>query len=141
MQHDPRELLHRAAELIDERGYDYGGIEDNFNLTADIASLRLGKQVHAYEVATIMCAVKAARLFGNPTHIDSRLDLANYEMVAALFATDYATNASGEIAYKKRADLHKAEMVTPPKNEGRGRRNRVAATVADLPRELRDAAE
>lgn len=118
MQHDPRELLHRAASLIDERGLDYGGIEDNFNLIADIASLRLGRTIHAYEIATIMCAVKSARLFGNPTHIDSRLDLANYEMFAALFAEDYANHAQPDVNYKKRTDLRKAEMVTPPKTEG-----------------------
>lgn len=120
MQHDPRELLARASDLIGERGMTYGEIENNFQLIADLASLRLGRKIHPYEVATMMCAVKSARLFASPSHTDSRLDLANYEMFAALFAADYemTTNRS-EAVYLKEDELHKAKMVTPPKAEGR----------------------
>ena len=113
MSHDPRELLARAANLIDARGADYGQIENNFQLIADLASLRLGRNIHPFEIATIMCCVKSARLFANPTHIDSRLDLCNYETFAAMFAEDYAHSASNDIDWKKKAQLHKAEMVTP----------------------------
>lgn len=122
MQHDPRELLHRASALIDERGMSYGDIENNFQLIADLASLRLGRKVHPFEVATMMCAVKSARLFASPSHIDSRLDLANYEMFAALFAADYeATTMRSEAVYLKQEHLHKAHMVTPAKTEGRSK--------------------
>lgn len=113
MQHDPRELLARAANLIDMRGGDYGGIEQNFQLIADLSTLRLGRKIHPYEVATILACVKQARLFANPTHIDSRLDLCNYETFAALFAQDYLNAAPNDVDYQKREELPIAKMEMP----------------------------
>lgn len=114
MQNDPRELLARAANLIDARGGDYGGIENNFQLISDLSTLRLGRKIHPYEVATILACVKQARLFANPTHTDSRLDLCNYETFAALFAADYAASFPNEVEWRKRDTLHKAEAAMPP---------------------------
>ena len=111
---NPHDLLQQASEIIGERGADYGGIEDNFQLIADLASLRLGRDIHPFEVATIMVCVKNARAFSDPTHIDSRLDAMNYEAFAAMFANDYVNQkaATGaNIGYKKRANL------TPAKKE------------------------
>ena len=108
---NPYDLLQQASEIIGERGEDYGGIEDNFQLIADLASLRLGRDIHPFEVAIIMVCVKNARAFNNPTHIDSRLDAMNYEAFAAMFANDYMKQkaASGaNIGYKKKADLKPA---------------------------------
>ena len=111
---NPHDLLQQASEIISERGESYGGIEDNFQLVADLASLRLGRDIHPFEVATIMVCVKNARAFSDPTHIDSRLDAMNYEAFAAMFANDYVNQkaATGaNIGYKKRANL------TPAKKE------------------------
>ena len=111
---NPHDLLQQASEIISERGENYGGIEDNFQLVADLASLRLGRDIHPFEVATIMVCVKNARAFSDPTHIDSRLDAMNYEAFAAMFANDYVSQkaATGaNIGYKKRANL------TPAKKE------------------------
>ena len=111
---NPHDLLQQASEIISERGENYGGIEDNFQLVADLASLRLGRDIHPFEVATIMVCVKNARAFSDPTHIDSRLDAMNYEAFAAMFANDYVNQkaATGaNIGYKKRANL------TPAKKE------------------------
>ena len=113
---NPHDLLQQASEIIGERGADYGGIEDNFQLIADLASLRLGRDIHPFEVAIIMVCVKNARAFSSPTHIDSRLDAMNYEAFAALFANDYVQQKEGSgIGYKKRADLKpaKKEELTP----------------------------
>ena len=111
---NPHDLLQQASEIISERGENYGGIEDNFQLVADLASLRLGRDIHPFEVATIMVCVKNARAFSDPTHIDSRLDAMNYEAFAAMFANDYVNQKSAtgaNIGYKKRANL------TPAKKE------------------------
>ena len=111
---NPHDLLQQASEIISERGENYGGIEDNFQLVADLASLRLGRDIHPFEVATIRVCVKNARAFSDPTHIDSRLDAMNYEAFAAMFANDYVNQkaATGaNIGYKKRANL------TPAKKE------------------------
>jgi hypothetical protein len=107
---NPHDLLQQASEIIGERGADYGGIEDNFQLIADLASLRLGRDIHPFEVAIIMVCVKNARAFSSPTHIDSRLDAMNYEAFAAMFANDYVNQKEGSgIGYKKRADLKAAK--------------------------------
>ena len=107
---NPHDLLQQASEIISERGENYGGIEDNFQLVADLASLRLGRDIHPFEVATIMVCVKNARAFSSPTHIDSRLDAMNYEAFAAMFANDYVNQKEGSgIGYKKRADLKPAK--------------------------------
>jgi hypothetical protein len=107
---NPHDLLQQASEIIGERGADYGGIEDNFQLIADLASLRLGRDIHPFEVAIIMVCVKNARAFSSPTHIDSRLDAMNYEAFAAMFANDYVQQKEGSgIGYKKRADLKPAK--------------------------------
>jgi len=117
---NPHDLLRQASEIIGERGTDYGGIEDNFQLIADLASLRLGRDIHPFEVAIVMVCVKNARAFSNPTHIDSRLDAMNYEAFAAMFANDYVNQKEGSgIGYKKRVDLKpaKIEPIKKPRNE------------------------
>ena len=109
---NPHDLLQQASEIISERGENYGGIEDNFQLVADLASLRLGRDIHPFEVATIMVCVKNARAFSDPTHIDSRLDAMNYEAFAAMFANDYVSQKSStgaNINYKKRTELKPAK--------------------------------
>jgi len=117
---NPHDLLRQASEIIGERGTDYGGIEDNFQLIADLASLRLGRDIHPFEVTIVMVCVKNARAFSNPTHIDSRLDAMNYEAFAAMFANDYVNQKEGSgIGYKKRIELKpaKIEPIKKPRNE------------------------
>ena len=125
---NPHDLLQQASEIISERGENYGGIEDNFQLVADLASLRLGRDIHPFEVATIMVCGKNARAFSDPTHIDSRLDAMNYEAFAAMFANDYVNQkaATGaNIGYKKRANL------TPAKKEDLKPTRRAELAVID----------
>lgn len=110
---DPHHLLQMAQDVIAERGVDYGGIENNFQLVADLATLRLGRDFHPYEIAVIMACVKNARNFSVPDHLDSRVDGANYELFAAQFAADYMQQkaASGaNLGYKKRVELQPAEL-------------------------------
>jgi hypothetical protein len=103
---NPHELLNQAANIISARGEGYGGIENNFQLTADLASLRLGREFHPYEIAVILACVKNARAFASPAHLDSHIDAVNYELFAATFADDYMASKAGaeHIEYKKKAD-------------------------------------
>lgn len=103
---NPHELLNQAANIISARGEGYGGIENNFQLTADLASLRLGREFHPYEIAIILACVKNARAFASPAHLDSHIDAVNYELFAATFADDYMASKAGteHIEYKKKAD-------------------------------------
>jgi hypothetical protein len=106
---NPQELLYEAAKIIDQRGQGYGGIENNFQLAADLATLRLGREFHPYEIAIILACVKNARAFASPTHMDSHVDAVNYELFAATFAEDYA-QARGlqDVSYRAKPDLKAA---------------------------------
>jgi hypothetical protein len=112
----PKVLLQMAQDVIDERGLNYGGIEDNFQLIADLSSLRLGRHIHPYEIAVIMACVKNARSFSTPDHLDSHIDGANYELFAATFAADYLKQkrdeGSVDISFKKKTELKVAEAET-----------------------------
>lgn len=118
---NPKVLLQMAQDVIDERGLNYGGIEDNFQLIADLSSLRLGRDIHPYEIAVIMACVKNARSFSTPDHLDSHIDGANYELFAATFAADYLKQKQQagtlDIAFRKRTELKPAEAETlkPPR--------------------------
>lgn len=113
MKRSIHDLLAIAGEVIGQRGANYGGIEDNFQLIADMASLRLGRDIHPYEIAVILCCVKNARSFASPDHEDSHVDAANYELFAAMFADDYAMRAGVEVGYKRKADLKRAVSAKP----------------------------
>lgn len=120
MKKSIHDLLNVAGDVIRERGGNYGGIEDNFQLISDLASLRLGRDIHPYEIAVMLCCVKNARSFASPDHEDSHVDAANYELFAAMFADDYALRAMPDVNYKRKADLKPAVSAKPavkdPKN-------------------------
>ena len=80
----PVEILDKARALIAERGIDYGGIEQSFERAAMIASLKLNREISAYDVATVLESVKDARNAVNPTHADSHLDAINYRAFRAI---------------------------------------------------------
>ena len=109
---NPYEMLHQAAELIQERGQGYGAIENNFQLIADLFSLRVGRAFHPYEACILLECVKDARMFASPSQIDNYLDGINYKAFAALFAQDYEAKRlmTNEVAYKRKDDLVKAEI-------------------------------
>lgn len=111
----PQELLREASAIIDQRGEGYGGIENNFQLAADLASLRLGRDFHPYEIAIMLACVKNARAFASPDHMDSHVDAVNYELFAATFAADYAATKAGVefIDYQKKADRKAAKALKP----------------------------
>lgn len=122
---NPHDLLVQAADIIAQRGEGYGGIENNFQLAADLASLRLGRDIHPYEVAIMLACVKNARAFNSPTHLDSHVDAVNYELFAATFAEDYALSQGGrtEAVFKRKDDLKPARAAKSLK----------AARSAELP--------
>ena len=110
---NPHEMLLKAAEIINERGQSYGGIEENFQLIADMFTLRIGREFHPYEVCVLMECLKDARMFANPAHMDNYLDGINYRAFAAFFAQDYMNSRAQlthEIAYRNKKSLKAAEM-------------------------------
>ena len=83
---DPKAILEAAMALIDNRGVNYGGIEQNFDRAAKIASLKLDKNISPYEVAIVLESVKDARRAVSPDHYDSHIDGINYRAFALLLS-------------------------------------------------------
>lgn len=77
-----KQILASALALVNERGVEYGGIEQNFERAAQIATLKLNKQVTAYDIAIILESVKDARRAVSPDHFDSHIDGINYRAFA-----------------------------------------------------------
>ena len=82
----PKLILNEASNLIDDRGVNYGGIEQNFDRAAKIASLKLDKHISPYEVAIILESVKDARRAVAPEHYDSHIDGINYRAFALMLS-------------------------------------------------------
>ena len=118
---NPHELLTQAADILRERAETHGDFENNFQLIADMFSLRVGREFHPFEVCILLECVKDARMFANPANADNYLDGINYRAFAALFAEDYAMkrNTATEVAYRRKADLQKAEMAPVTVKRGR----------------------
>ena len=83
---DPKAILTAAAALIDARGVNYGGIEANFERAAKLATLKLNRNISAYDVAIVLESVKDARRATAPEHYDSHLDGINYRAFAMLLS-------------------------------------------------------
>lgn len=132
MKKSIHDLIAQAGDIVRERGTNYGGIEDNFQLIADMASLRLGRDIHPYEVAVMLVCVKNARSFATPDHEDSHIDAANYELFAAMFAEDYALRAGVDVSFKRKAELRPSKPIGKPANNLR---------LADVVAAKLDAAE
>lgn len=69
----PKQMLQAAIDMIDQRGTEYGGIENSFQRAAKLASLKLDCDITPYMVAIILESVKDARRAVNPLHYDSHL--------------------------------------------------------------------
>lgn len=83
---NPKNILNEAAALIDDRGVNYGGIEQNFDRAAKLATLKLNRNISAYDVAIVMESVKDARRATAPEHYDSHIDGINYRAFALMFS-------------------------------------------------------
>jgi hypothetical protein len=83
---NPKDILTAAADLIAERGVNYGGIEANFDRAAKIATLKLDKAISAYDVAIVLESVKDARRATCPDHYDSHIDGINYRAFALMLS-------------------------------------------------------
>ena len=82
------EIQAEAAKLLAPRGSVYGGIRENHERIAEVASSITGLKLTAHNIAMILVAVKLSRIAQSPTHADSYFDVINYISFAGEFATD-----------------------------------------------------
>ena len=87
----PGDLLSHAFELINQRGAEYNtantatDLEQHFREAAAVASVVLGKDLVARDIAMILACVKLIRSKGSPGKIDNYVDAMNYMAFAACF--------------------------------------------------------
>lgn len=83
----PGDLLTHAFELINARGIDYntGTLDQHFREAAAIATVVLGKEVTARDIAMILACVKLLRSKASPETLDNYVDGMNYLAFAACF--------------------------------------------------------
>lgn len=91
----PHDVLKVAADLIGERGQDYGGIEDNFANIAAIANAATGLNLTPFHIAMIMTAVKFARIRQSPYKPDNYVDGINYMAFAHELRPAYVGSRPG----------------------------------------------
>lgn len=85
---DPyQEFLNEVASTLDDRGVDYGGVEDNFEDIAAMWSAIAGTEIRADQVGLMMIALKLVR--ANKTNKrDNLLDIAGYAAHVAKIQED-----------------------------------------------------
>ena len=85
-----RDILKECLELLDERGSQYGSVEDNFDVISKIASLILDKPISKYDVAMIFYAGHGFQV-GNKNYIvPSDFDVSNSTADVGSIAIDIA---------------------------------------------------
>lgn len=89
-------IMQNAAKTYNERGEQYGNLENTHYRIAQIASLILGRPITPYDVAMIMHAVKLGRLQEDRANPDNYIDGINYFAFAGSFIT--ATQVEDDIA-------------------------------------------
>lgn len=73
------EISDTAKENVTvDRAATHGDAEDTFASIASLWSAYLGEEIGVTDVSLMMCLLKVARLKGNPTHLDSWIDIAGY---------------------------------------------------------------
>lgn len=81
------EVLEFAKKCVCEiRGQEYGGVEDNFALIADMWSVYLGVEITPVDVALMMAQLKMARIKTGTFKEDSFVDACGYIACAAELA-------------------------------------------------------
>ena len=101
---------------MNERGSQYGAVEECFDRIAKLASIILNKEITAYDVAIIQVATKLGRLQEARTLDDNYIDMINYTAFAAQFAKANETQTAMEDDIAEMA-----RKLAPPKREEKTR--------------------
>lgn len=90
-QHSAKALLSDAADIIDDRGFEYGHPAVNIKRIAELWTTYYGREIDPLDVCICMALVKISRLVETPKR-DSFLDLIAYAALAgeAAIGTDWA---------------------------------------------------
>jgi len=108
-----KDVLYKAAETLNDRGANYGDIEEMFKDVAEMASMVLGKKIAPYDVTTIMEMVKLRRRRANPKLADNYIDNVNYTAFSAQFAlNEHDGEKSAALATQPVEEVQNAQNIT-----------------------------
>jgi len=81
-----QDILRNAASIYNERGKQYGDVAFMFDTAAAMATLMTGREYSAYDITTVLEAVKLARRRVNPANPENYIDGVNYMTFSGQFA-------------------------------------------------------
>jgi hypothetical protein len=81
-------VLKNCAEILAERGQQYGPVTQNFGRCSTIASAILIKPITGYDVAIILHALILARMAESRDDLDHAVDGINYLAISVELATE-----------------------------------------------------
>lgn len=88
-----KDTLLAAARIIEERGNEYGDMVETHRRIARLFNDMVSDvKIEPHHVATLHMATKLARLYSNPTHADSFVDLEAY----TAFRSELVGEAAGD---------------------------------------------
>jgi Domain of unknown function (DUF6378) len=90
--------LHHTAEVLAQRGQEYGPPAEHFEQVARRWSLTLGSTVRPEQVVLCLLDLKVARLAHDPAHWDSLVDLIGYSVVLHELVRDGSAQGPAEVA-------------------------------------------
>lgn len=88
------QVIQKSIAVVQQRGQEYGDASASFIRIASLATVLLNKAVSAYDVATILFAVKLGRIAHDRANDDSFVDGINYLAFMNQFAEAKLPKAS-----------------------------------------------
>lgn len=79
--HSAKEIMAEAADILDERGMDYGHPAVNIRRIANLWATYFGREIDPLDVCICMALVKVSRIVETPNR-DSFVDLVSYAALA-----------------------------------------------------------
>jgi hypothetical protein len=76
-----KKIMEEAADILDERGLDYGHPAVNIRRIADLWASYFGREIDPLDVCICMALVKVSRIVETPNR-DSFVDLVSYAALA-----------------------------------------------------------
>ena len=108
-----KEILYKAASILNERDKMYGDVTPLFENAAQLASIMTGKELTKYDISVVMEAIKLARRRANPKLADHYIDNVNYTAFSAQFAlNDIEGEKSAAVAPQPVEDLPYAQNIS-----------------------------
>ena len=108
-----KEILYKAASILNERDKMYGDVTPLFENAAQLASIMTGKDLTKYDISVVMEAIKLARRRANPKLADHYIDNVNYTAFSAQFAlNDIEGEKSAAVATQPVEDLPYAQSIS-----------------------------